>query len=105
MKSFVAFLLILTAAPSQGDAYTEAQLYEEFDARLLTDDEKRFLPAAPALSCGYTGHIDALGDVAARPRWNQPFVLEAIEAKGIVRFSNLVARKDMIRDLRSALHP
>ncbi|WP_275260157.1 hypothetical protein [Gemmobacter caeruleus] len=43
--------------------------------------------------------------MAARPRWNQPFVLEAIEAKGIVRFSNLVARKDMIRDLRSALHP
>lgn len=49
--------------------------------------------------------LTALGGVAARPRWNQPFVLEAIEAKGIVRFSNLVARKDMIRDLRSALHP
>lgn len=56
MKSFVAFLLILTAAPSQGDAYTVAQLYEEFDARLLTDDEKRFLQAALALSGDYRSH-------------------------------------------------
>lgn len=58
MKHLVASFLILTATLSQGNAYTEAQLYQEFDARLLTDDEKRFLQAALALSGDYTGLID-----------------------------------------------
>lgn len=60
MKPVIASLLILstTLAPGRAVAYTEAELMGEFDARVLSESEKRFLQAALALTGDYTGMID-----------------------------------------------
>ena len=53
----VAFILSFT---SIANAYTEAELFDEFDARRLTETEKRFLQTALAFVGAYNGTIDGL---------------------------------------------
>ena len=57
LRVLVLILLVLfQTAPVQ--AYTAEQLRDEFDARLLTDQEKRLLQAGLAFANVYNGLID-----------------------------------------------
>lgn len=58
MKYLTATVLAIGSMFSEGHAYTVSELYQEFDARLLTLDEKRFLQAALAFEGDYVGIID-----------------------------------------------
>ena len=52
------FFFVLFSAVASASAYTEGELYSDFDARLLTADEKRFLQTALAFDGYYNGMID-----------------------------------------------
>lgn len=53
---FIVLLVLVQVVPAQ--AYTADQLRDEFDARLLTDQEKRLLQAGLAFANVYNGLID-----------------------------------------------
>jgi S1-C subfamily serine protease len=53
-----ALLLLLLLAPLPAPAFTAEELQREFDARWLTDQEKRFLQAGLAFAGVYNGMID-----------------------------------------------
>lgn len=58
LQHFLAASVSFWFAVSAAMAFTEDQLQLEFDARLLSDDEKRFLQAGLAFANTYNGLID-----------------------------------------------
>jgi S1-C subfamily serine protease len=58
LRFLAALGLLLSIAPSNVEAFDASQLNLEFDARLLTADEKRFLQAGLAFANTYNGLID-----------------------------------------------
>jgi serine protease Do len=58
LRFLVAIAIILTFAAPTADAFSADQLELEFDARVLTVDEKRFLQAGLAFANSYNGLLD-----------------------------------------------
>ena len=58
LRFVTALLVIVFTVVSVAEAFTSQQMSLEFDARLLTDDEKRFLQAGLAFQNVYNGMID-----------------------------------------------
>ena len=58
LRFLVAIAIILTFAAPTADAFNADQLELEFDARVLTVEEKRFLQAGLAFANAYNGLLD-----------------------------------------------
>lgn len=54
------WIVFLVSFTNFATAYTEAELHSEFDARRLSESEKRFLQTALAFENSYTGIIDGI---------------------------------------------
>lgn len=66
LRFSIAVALFITSTAPQVGAFTAEQLELEFDARLLTTDEKRFLQVGLAFANAYNGFLDGAWGIGSQ---------------------------------------